>query len=203
MSPPYNPSSEFARLSNGFPSPWSVSFQLHPGVRAQIRDMLPAISDAQYLCEQARIHAFWQYVSVFCFSSSNIHHVLSSRFNPHSSHTFLPNLIHSVYHSPITSLLPHRLGLFLMILATGCRVDSKQGSAQEAEKYYGLARVALCEVSVMDDTSFDAVNAMVSYSVWVGHSFTNDHTCGTNSSLWSGTSSCSPKKSERSSLRGD
>ncbi|KAK7690028.1 hypothetical protein QCA50_006672 [Cerrena zonata] len=153
-SPPYNPPSEFARLSHGFPSPWSVSFQLNPGVRAQIREMLPTMDEARHLCEQARVRAFWQ-------------------FNPHSSHTFLPNLIHSVYNSNINSLLPHRLGLFLMILATGCRVDSKPSSHQDAERYYSLARVALCEVSVMDDTSFDAVNAMF-IMVWYLLMFSED-----------------------------
>ena len=35
---------------------------------------------------------------------------------------------------------------------------------EKAEKYYYLARAALCEVPVMDDTSFDAVNALVSRS---------------------------------------
>lgn len=90
------------------------------------------------------------------------------RFNPDNSQTFLPNLIHSVYNAQISSLLPHRLGLFLMILAIGCRVDPKQISdSQEAEKYYCLSRVALCEVPVMDETSFDAVNALVCLCVYL------------------------------------
>ncbi|CAL1713138.1 unnamed protein product [Somion occarium] len=145
--PQCNQLEDFARLSRGFPTPWSVSYQLNPDVRQRIREMLPPVQEATYLCEQARVNAFWQ-------------------FNPDNSQTFLPNLIHSVYNAQISSLLPHRLGLFLMILAIGCRVDPKQISdSQEAEKYYCLSRVALCEVPVMDETSFDAVNALF-YMVW-------------------------------------
>ncbi|KAI0781976.1 hypothetical protein C8Q75DRAFT_728229 [Abortiporus biennis] len=133
---------DITRLSRSFPSPWSMSVELNPGMRQRIRDMLPPRAEAQYLCEQARHNAFWQY-------------------NPDASETFLPNLIHSVYTSPLNALLPHRLGLFLMILAIGSRLDSKRCVSETAsEKYHHLARVALCEVPVMDDTSFDAVNAL-------------------------------------------
>lgn len=85
------------------------------------------------------------------------------RYKVDASETFLPNLIHSVYTTHLPVLLPHRLGLFLMILAIGSVVDMKQGpDRKNAEKYHYLARAALCEVPVMDDTSFDAVNALVS-----------------------------------------
>ncbi|TCD70534.1 hypothetical protein EIP91_002880 [Steccherinum ochraceum] len=133
---------DFAQFSRSFPSPWSMSQELNPTMRQRIRDMLPPLSDAQYLCEQARIHAFWQY-NIDC-------------------ETFLPNLIRSIYNSPLTALLPHRLGLFLMILAIGCKVDVNAHNSGEAdaERYHHLARVALCEVPVMDDTSFDAVLAL-------------------------------------------
>ncbi|THH30715.1 hypothetical protein EUX98_g3450, partial [Antrodiella citrinella] len=132
---------DFVHFSRSFPSPWSISQELNPGMRQRIRDMLPPPSEAQYLCRQARIHAFWQF---------NI-----------DGETFLPNLIHSAYNSPLPALLPHRLGLFLMILAIGCKVDTESSNGrQDAERYHHLARVALCEVPVMDDTSFDAVNAL-------------------------------------------
>lgn len=50
-----------------------------------------------------------------------------------------------------------------MILAIGSVVDLQRGPDRgTAEKYHRLARAALCEVPVMDDTSFDAVNALVS-----------------------------------------
>ncbi|THH01564.1 hypothetical protein EW026_g1152 [Hermanssonia centrifuga] len=119
-----------------------MSFELNPGMRQRIRDMLPLRPEAQFLCEQARRNAFWQ-------------------FNPDASETFLPNLIHSVYTTQLSALLPHRLGLFFMILAIGSVVDLQRGPDRgTAEKYHRLARAALCEVPVMDDTSFDAVNAL-------------------------------------------
>lgn len=50
-----------------------------------------------------------------------------------------------------------------MILAMGSMVDLQHGpDRQNAEKYHSLARAVLCEVPVMDDTSLDAVNALVS-----------------------------------------
>ncbi|KAH8104572.1 fungal-specific transcription factor domain-containing protein [Cristinia sonorae] len=132
---------DFVQHSRSFPSPWSISQELNPSMRQRIRDMLPPLLEAQYLCEQARKYAFWQ----FNFDSE----------------TFLPNLMHSAYNSPLPALLPHRLGLFLMILAIGCKVDPKpRHGRQDAERYHHLARVALCEVPVMDDTSFDAVYAL-------------------------------------------
>ena len=108
-----------------------------------------------------------------------------SRFNPDASETYLPNLIHSVYTTQLQALLPHRLGLFLMILAIGSVVDLKhRPNRQQAERFYYLARAALCEVPVMDDTSFDAVNALVSC-------ITYPDTLGltpSRSSSWSGIS---------------
>lgn len=89
-----------------------------------------------------------------------------ARHHPDASETFLPNLIHSVYTTHLSALLPHRLGLFLMILAIGSMVDLQHGpDKQRAEKFHSLARAALCEVPVMDDTSLDAVNALVSSPV--------------------------------------
>lgn len=119
------------------------------------------------------------------------------RHQPDGSETFLPNLIYSVYNSQLSALLPHRLGLFLMILAIGSMVDLQHGpDRQNAERYHYLARAVLCEVPVMDDTSFDAVNALVSSPV------ISDVTGPTKltvpcSSSWSGTSRRSQITRER------
>lgn len=51
---------EIARLARSFPSPWSISYELDLDMRQRIRDMLPSRAEAQYLCEEARRHAFWQ-----------------------------------------------------------------------------------------------------------------------------------------------
>ena len=88
-----------------------------------------------------------------------------TRHHPDASETFLPNLIHSVYTTQPQALLPHRLGLLFMVLAIGTMVDLRQGPDRiKAERYHSLARAALCEVPLMDDTSLDAVNALVSSS---------------------------------------
>ncbi len=90
---------------------------------------------------------------------------LRVRFHPDSSETFLPNLIHSVYTTSLSALMPHRMALLLMILAIGSVVDVRGSDKELAEKYHHLARAALCEVPIMDDTSTDAVNALVSQSI--------------------------------------
>ncbi|KAI0699104.1 fungal-specific transcription factor domain-containing protein [Cytidiella melzeri] len=148
-----------ARLSRAFPSPWTISLEIDLNTRQQLRQQLPPREDAQRLCEQVRQNAFWQ-------------------FHPDPSESFLPNLIHSVYTTPLSALMPHRLGLFLMILAIGSCVDldgahREHDSKQLAEHYYYLARVALCEIPLMDDTSFDAVQALFLME-WYLLSFSDD-----------------------------
>ncbi|KAI0345766.1 hypothetical protein BDW22DRAFT_1389654 [Trametopsis cervina] len=131
-----------AQLSRAFPSPWSISFELDLKMRRQIHDLLPPREEAERLCLQARKNAFWQ-------------------FHPDSSDSFLPNLLHSVYTTPLSTLMPHRLGMLLMVLAIGAAVDLESPNGkQTGEHYYHLARAALCEIPVMDDTSLDAVQAL-------------------------------------------
>ena len=95
-------------------------------------------------------------------------HVLLAHFyrysySPDTSESFIPNLVHSVYTTPTAQLLPHRLSLFLMVLAMGTAVDLEQPHRpQDAERYHQLARAALCETSVLHDPSIDTINALVS-----------------------------------------
>lgn len=111
------------------------------------------------------------------------------RHNPDASETFLPNLVHSVYTTPLPALLPHRLGLFLMILAIGAMVDTQRGPDRAlAEQYHSLSRIAMCEVPVMDDTSLDAVNALVSHRFEICISDPDGVFSSSRSSSWSGTS---------------
>lgn len=77
----------------------------------------------------------------------------------------MPNLVHSIYESPQEGVLPHRLSLFFMILTIGAVVDVKADPLsdyrQRADKFHHLARAALCEVSVIDDPSFDCIDSLV------------------------------------------
>lgn len=108
---------------------------------------------------------------LFCFGppghafvGPNFANSVACRFLPDASESFLPNLIYSVYTSPLPALMPHRLGLFLMILALGSCVDLHGGdeSRQMGEQYYRLSRAALCELPLLEDTSMDAIQALVS-----------------------------------------
>jgi len=49
-------------LSASFPILWPTNSTPGLTMRQRIRDMLPQRARAQYLCEQARRNAFWQYV---------------------------------------------------------------------------------------------------------------------------------------------
>lgn len=75
----------------------------------------------------------------------------------------MPNLIHSIYDSSTQGVLPHRLSLFFMILTIGATVDANSDNEyrQRADKFHHLARAALCEVSVIDDPSFDCIDSLV------------------------------------------
>lgn len=76
-------------------------------------------------------------------------------------------MVHSVYNTSPTTLNPHRLSYFLIVLAIGVCVDqrrSHQSWTADAERYHQLSRAALCETSVITEPSMDAINALVCLS---------------------------------------
>jgi len=87
----------------------------------------------------------------------------------------MPNLLHHVYSSPLDDLCPRRLALLLMILAVGCHVDLSQRGPEspDAEKYHHLARAALCEIPVMEETNVETVTALF-YEIWYLLVFSDD-----------------------------
>ncbi|KAL0961371.1 hypothetical protein HGRIS_006327 [Hohenbuehelia grisea] len=145
-------SSEVMRLSERFPLSETVSPEPNPRLREYIRGQLPSREEAAHLWEQARSNALWQY-------------------NPHPNETFLPNLLHHVYTSSIPDLCPRRLALLLMILAVGSLVDLTQPPTSPcaegvvAERFHHLARAALCEIPVMEETNTDTITALF-YEIW-------------------------------------
>ncbi|KAH9936325.1 uncharacterized protein B0H18DRAFT_868423 [Fomitopsis serialis] len=155
---------DIARLSHSCPFPEAMHPELNPNLRQRIRDMLPDRAEGQRISEQALRNAFWHY-------------------SPDTSESFIPNLVHSVYTTPTAQLLPHRLSLFLMIIAMGTAVDlEQQHEPYVAERYHQLARAALCETSVLDDPSIDTINALF-FMLWYMLMFTSfkrapEHTWG-------------------------
>ncbi|OBZ71228.1 putative transcriptional regulatory protein C1F7.11c [Grifola frondosa] len=137
---------DILRLSDNFPAPWSIGVVLNPELRQRIHQMLPSPAEAEHLCQQALLHTMWHDNS--------------------DGSVCIPNLIHSIYKSPIQSLLPARLSYFLIVLAIGTAVDPQQRSWRApSERYHQLARAAVCESSVIDEPSTDVVNALM-YMVW-------------------------------------
>ena len=136
------------RLSHNFPLSDTISPEGNPRLRQYIRSQLPSREEADYLWEQARENALWQY-------------------NPHPSSTFYPNLAYHCYTSDIANLSPLRLALLLMILAVGCLVDLQNRKADhpDAEKYHQLARASLCEIPVMQETNVETITALF-YEIW-------------------------------------
>ena len=85
------------------------------------------------------------------------------RFNMDSSETFLPNLLHYCYSTPIDALSPRRLALLLMHLSIGSLVDlSRPLGSLHGEAYHHLARAAVCEIPLMEEPDFDVLHALVS-----------------------------------------
>lgn len=81
-----------------------------------------------------------------------------------SSETFLPNLIHYCYSTPIDALSPRRLALLLMHLSIGSLVDlGRPLGSLHGEAYHHLARAAVCEIPLMEEPDFDVLHALVSF----------------------------------------
>ena len=90
--------------------------------------------------------------------------IYCSRFNMDSSETFLPNLLHYCYSTPIDALSPRRLALLLMHLSIGSLVDlSRPLGSLHGEAYHHLARAAVCEIPLMEEPDFDVLHALVSF----------------------------------------
>jgi hypothetical protein len=116
-------------------------------IRKRIRDSLPPKAEAQRICEEARTNALWQ-------------------FNMDASETFLPNLLHYCYSTPIDALSPRRLALLLMHLSIGSLVDlSKPLGSLHGEAYHHLARAAVCEIPLMEEPDFDVLHALF-FMIW-------------------------------------
>ncbi|KAF9473435.1 hypothetical protein BDN70DRAFT_885835 [Pholiota conissans] len=139
---------EIVRLSHNFPLSDTISPEGNLRLRQYIRSHLPPREEADYLWEQARQNALWQY-------------------NPHSSSTFYPNLAYHCYTSDVASLSPRRLALLFMILAVGCLVDipNREPDHPDAEKYHQFARASLCEIPVMEETNVETITALF-YEIW-------------------------------------
>ncbi|TFY79464.1 hypothetical protein EWM64_g4544, partial [Hericium alpestre] len=134
-----------AFLSACFPQSWRAFPGAPENGRFLIRDLLPTRSDAQYLCDQTRENAFWQY-------------------SPDTSENFLADLLEHIYASPLPGLCPRRMSTLFMVLALGSLVDLQRDMDRgQAERYYQLARAALCELPILEDTSVDCIFFMVWY----------------------------------------
>jgi hypothetical protein len=136
-------SPEIEKLSQTFPYPWLPNNPM----RERIHGMLPSRKEAEYLCTQARLNALWQY-------------------NLDPSETWLPNLVHHVYTTPMSSLSFRRLSLLFIMMAIGLLVDlNQQNESPRAEMFHRLARASLCETNLMDEPSLDLLQTLF-YMIW-------------------------------------
>ncbi|KAJ3976866.1 fungal-specific transcription factor domain-containing protein [Lentinula raphanica] len=139
---------EIRRLNRAFPlGDGRTSLESSLTLREYIRGQLPQRHESAYLWEQLRVNASWQ-----C--------------NIHPDPSFISNLLHHCYATSLEELSPRRLALLFMILAIGCLVDlHRPAGSPDAEKYHMLARAALCEVPILEDTTLDTVTALY-YELW-------------------------------------
>ncbi|KAI0761926.1 hypothetical protein BD413DRAFT_219631 [Trametes elegans] len=140
----YGIPADILHVSDKFPAPSAISFELNPDLRQRIVEMLPTQAEARYLCEQAAEHAGWHQSS--------------------DGSDGIPNLLHSVYNCSVATLNPHRLAYFLIVLAIGVCVDQRRSHrswVQDAERYHQLSRASLCEASILDEPSIDAIQTLL------------------------------------------
>ncbi|KAF8133962.1 hypothetical protein EV363DRAFT_1161363 [Boletus edulis] len=136
-------SPEIEKLSQTFPYPWLPNNPM----RERIHSMLPSRQEAEYLCTQARLNALWQY-------------------NLDPSETWLPNLVHHVYTTPVQDLCFRRLSLLFIMMSIGLLVDlNQQNEPPRADTYHRLARASLCEMNLMDEPNLDLIQTLF-YMVW-------------------------------------
>ncbi|KAJ3992327.1 fungal-specific transcription factor domain-containing protein [Lentinula boryana] len=146
---------EIQRLYHAFPlGDGRTSFASGLSLRDYIRSQLPSRQESAHLWEQMRANASWQ-----C--------------NIHPDPSFISNLLHHCYSTSLEELSPRRLALLFMILAIGCLIDLKRpAESPDAEKYHMLARAALCEIPVLEDTTVETVTALY-YELWFLLVFSN------------------------------
>lgn len=103
------------------------------------------------------------YGSMFHCSITGIDPLTEQRYNLDASETFLQNLIHHCYTSPIADLRPRRLALLLMVLSIGSLVDlNRPLGSLYGEAYHHLARASICEIPLMEEPDFDVLHGLVS-----------------------------------------
>ncbi|KAF8843214.1 hypothetical protein BDN67DRAFT_964572 [Paxillus ammoniavirescens] len=136
-------SPEIEKLSQTFPYPWLPNNPM----RERIYKMLPLREEAEYLCTQARLNALWQY-------------------NLDPSETWLPNLVHHVYTTPLQDLCFRRLSLLFIMMSIGLLVDlNQQNESPRADVYHRLARASLSEMNLMDEPNLDLLQTLF-YMIW-------------------------------------
>ncbi|KAG8214728.1 Choline/Carnitine o-acyltransferase-domain-containing protein [Butyriboletus roseoflavus] len=136
-------SPEIEKLSQTFPYPWLPNNPM----RERIFSMIPSREEAEYLCSQARLNALWQY-------------------NLDPSETWLPNLVHHVYTTPVQDLCFRRLSLLFIMMSIGLLVDlNQQNESPRADLYHRLARASLCEMNLMDEPNLDLIQTLF-YMIW-------------------------------------
>ncbi|KAJ4481959.1 fungal-specific transcription factor domain-containing protein [Lentinula aciculospora] len=137
---------EILRLNHAFPlGDGRTSIETSLSLREYIRCQLPSRQESAYIWEQMQANASW--------------HI-------HPDPSFIFNLLHHCYSTSLEELSPRRLALLFMILAIGCLVDlNRPAESPDSEKYHMLARAALCEIPVLEDTTVETVTALY-YELW-------------------------------------
>ena len=84
------------------------------------------------------------------------------RYNLDPSETWLPNLVHHVYTTPVQDLCFRRLSLLFIMMSIGLLVDLNQkNESPRADLYHRLARASLCEMNLMDEPNLDLIQTLV------------------------------------------
>ena len=85
-----------------------------------------------------------------------------TRYNLDPSETWLPNLVHHVYTTPVQDLCFRRLSLLFIMMSIGLLVDLNQkNESPRADLFHRLARASLCEMNLMDEPNLDLIQTLV------------------------------------------
>lgn len=101
-------------------------------------------------------------LAVCFFPSPSASLTAPTRYNLDPSETWLPNLVHHVYTTPVQDLCFRRLSLLFIMMSIGLLVDlNQQNEPPRADLYHRLARASLCEMNLMDEPNLDLIQTLV------------------------------------------
>jgi hypothetical protein len=156
---------DVAWLNQAFPFSSPVS-KTGEDLREAIIGLLPPVVVARKLCNIYFRHAAWMWVTRYCSIFTSIYNV-ATRYTPIVETDFYETIFLPIYEQDAAyhgSAGSHKLAILFMVFALGTLLDlERPAHSPESKQFYQLSRAALALDSVLEEQSFCAIQALVSW----------------------------------------